>query len=448
MNKIKCPNCNEVFKVDENDYKSILEQIKNEEFYKELDLKLQDKIETINKNKEIEELNQKNQQDKIINEYKNEIISLKASINNFNNEKTLAINKQEAISNDKVNKLNLEIEKYKALLANADNDKLAALKEKDYQNKDELNIKNQQILELKNIISNTDNQNKLSIANIKAEYQNKIDHNKATYEIELKKQEELVNLYKDMKTKLSTKMLGESLEQHCEIEFNKIRQTGFGNAYFEKDNDAKTGSKGDYIFKDFTDDKLEYISIMFEMKNEMDQTATKKKNEDFLKELDKDRNEKNCEYAVLVSLLELDNDLYNNGIVDMSHKYPKMYVIRPQFFIPMITLLRNAALNSVNYKKQVIEMREQNIDISNFENEMNDFKNRFSKNYELASKKFKTAIDEIDATIKHLNKTKDALLSSENNLRLANDKANELTIKKLTRNNKTMKSKFDNLNNL
>ena len=240
-------------------------------------------------------------------------------------------------------------------------------------------------------------------------------------------------------------MVGESLEQHCELEFNKLRATGFQNAYFEKDNDAKTGSKGDYIFREATPEGIEIVSIMFEMKNEMDTTSTKKKNEDFLKELDKDRREKNCEYAVLVSLLEPENELYNSGIVDMSHKFPKMYVIRPQFFIPIITLLRNAALNSLQYKQELAIIRSQNIDISNFEESMNDFKEKFARNYEIASKKFKTAIEEIDKTIDHLQKTKEALLSSENNLRLANNKAEDLSIKRLTKNNPTMAAKFAEL---
>ena len=240
-------------------------------------------------------------------------------------------------------------------------------------------------------------------------------------------------------------MVGESLEQHCEIEFNKLRATGFQNAYFEKDNDAKSGSKGDYIYRDKDTEGGEFISIMFEMKNEMDTTSAKKKNADFLKELDKDRREKNCEYAVLVSMLEPESDLYNAGIVDVSHKYPKMYVIRPQFFIPIITLLRNAALNSLEYRKELSLIRTQNVDISNFEAAMNDFKTKFSKNYEIASKKFKTAIDEIDKTIDHLQKTKEALLSSENNLRLANNKAEDLSIKRLTKNNPTMQEKFAKL---
>ncbi len=269
---------------------------------------------------------------------------------------------------------------------------------------------------------------------------------KESYEFKLKQKEEAIEYYKDLKARVSTKMLGETLEQHCEIEFNKIRATAFRNAYFEKDNDAKSGSKGDFIFKDFEDDGTEIITIMFEMKNEGDKTATKQKNEDFFKELNKDRNEKGCEYAILVSLLEIDNELYNQGIVDVSHRYPKMYVIRPQFFIPIISLLRDSARNASQVKRQLVEVKNQNLDITNFENELNDFKSKFANNYRLASEKFSKAIEEIDKTIDHLNKTKEALLSSENNLRLANNKAEDLTIKKLTKNNPTMKQAFDNLN--
>ena len=270
---------------------------------------------------------------------------------------------------------------------------------------------------------------------------------KQRHAAELKDKDEQIAYFKDLKSKLSTKLLGETLEQHCQIEFNKLRATGFQNAYFEKDNDIKTGSKGDFIFRDYGEDGTEYISIMFEMKNEGDETATKKKNEDFFKELDKDRNEKGCEYAVLVSMLESESELYNSGIVDVSYKYPKMYVIRPQFFIPMITLLRNAAMNSLQYRQELDIVRRQNIDITNFEADMNDFKERFARNYRIASEKFKTAIEEIDKTITHLQKTKEALLSSENNLRRANEKAEGLTIKKLTAKNPTMAKKFEELEN-
>lgn len=268
---------------------------------------------------------------------------------------------------------------------------------------------------------------------------------KEKYESALQLKDEQIERLKDMKAKLSTKMVGETLEQHCENEFNKIRATGFQHAYFEKDNDSRTGSKGDYIYREEDENGTEIVSIMFEMKNENETTATKHKNEDFLKELDKDRNEKNCEYAVLVSLLEADSELYNTGIVDVSHRYPKMYVVRPQFFIPIITLLRNAALNALKYKQELALQRSQNLDITDFEEKIEIFKSAFSRNYQLASQKFQTAIDEIDKTIAHLEKTKKALLSSENNLRLANDKAEDLTIKKLTRGNPTMAKKFAEL---
>jgi hypothetical protein len=265
------------------------------------------------------------------------------------------------------------------------------------------------------------------------------------FQKQLLDKDEQIAYYKDFKAKQSTKMVGESLEQHCENEFNKLRSAAFPNSYFEKDNDSKSGSKGDYIFKDFTDEKEEYISIMFEMKNENDDTEKKKKNEDFFKELDKDRNEKGCEYAVLVSLLELDNDFYNEGIVDVSHRYPKMYVVRPQFFIPIITLLKNAASKSIEYKKELSRIKDQNLDITNFESELNSFKENFGVNFERASKKFQSAIKEIDDAIESLEKTKKDLLGTENNLRIANNKAGDLTIKKLTKNNPTMRAKFDEL---
>ena len=279
----------------------------------------------------------------------------------------------------------------------------------------------------------------------KKEYLIKEKNLKETYEEKIKSKNEQLEYYKDFKARQSTKMIGESLEQHCNNEFNKLRPL-FKNSYFEKDNDVKTGSKGDFIFKDFDEDGTEIVSIMFEMKNETDTTSTKHKNEDFFKELDKDRKEKKCEYAVLVSLLEIDNDYYNNGIVDVSYKYSKMYVIRPQFFIPLITLIRGFAMNSLQYKKELKMVKEQNIDISNFEDNINSFKEAFGRNYRLASEKFKKAIDEIDKTIDHLQRTKEALLSSENNLRLANNKAEDLTIKKLTHNNETMSKMFEELN--
>ena len=284
---------------------------------------------------------------------------------------------------------------------------------------------------------------KNDLKNSKLEKENSENLLKDKYKTQIRDRDEAIERLKDMKAKLSTKMVGETLEQHCETEFNKLRSTAFQSAFFEKDNDARSGSKGDYIFKDHDENGTEIISIMFEMKNEMDTTATKRKNEDFLQELDKDRNEKGCEYAVLVSLLEPESELYNTGIVDVFYRYPKMYVIRPQFFIPMITLLRNAALNSIKYKTELALVREQNIDITNFETELDAFKTAFGRNYELASKKFTTAIAEIDKSISHLQKTKEALLSTDRNLRLANDKAQDVSVKRLTRKNPTMAAKFD-----
>ena len=326
----------------------------------------------------------------------------------------------------------LEIEKLNARLSAASTEKKLAVNQANSEKERELAEKDILISKLKGEIASKDNENKLKTQALKEQYEEKI-----------KLKDEQIEYYRDFKAKQSTKMVGESLEQHCDYEFNKIRASAFPNAYFEKDNDARSGSKGDFIFRDMDENGTEFISIMFEMKNETDTTSTKKKNEDFFKELDKDRREKNCEYAVLVSLLEIDNELYNTGIVDVSYKYPKMYVVRPQFFIPIITLLRNAAMNSLEYRQELETIRHQNIDISNFEEKMNLFKEGFSRNYRLASDKFQTAIDEIDKSISHLQKIKDALISSENNLRLANDKAEDLTIKKLTRGNPTMKALFD-----
>ncbi len=398
MPEIKCPKCQNIFTVNESDYELIASQIRTNEFQKEL------------KEKELQLLKEKN----------NELALLEAKLKN-EKEKELFTILQES-------------EKLKAKVSAFDQEKALALTQALSIQKDELTLKEQEILKLKSALSEA---NKDALLKEKSLKEN--------FEIQLRAKDETISFYKDLKTKMSTKMVGETLEQHCEIEFNKLRATAFPNAYFEKDNDAKTGSKGDYIFKEATQDGVEFISIMFEMKNEMDTTATKHKNEDFFKELDKDRTEKGCEYAVLVSLLESENELYNTGIVDVSHKYSKMYVIRPQFFIPIISLLRNAALNSVEYKKQVVEFKNQNIDISHFEDDINEFKEKFSRNYQLASDKFKKAIDEIDKTIDHLQKTKEALLSSENNLRLANNRAQDLTVKRLTRNNPTMKQKFEEL---
>jgi len=306
--------------------------------------------------------------------------------------------------------------------------------------KEKNNLENEKI-ELRNMLKNKDLEKDLSEKSLKEQFDEKLKSKDAI----IKFKDEEIDRVKEMKARLSTKMLGETLEQHCEVEFNKLRATAFPNVYFEKDNDSRSGSKGDFIFRELDDAGNEIISIMFEMKNEADQTATKKRNEDFFRELDKDRTEKKCEYAVMVSLLEAENEFYNTGIVDVSHRFDKMYVVRPQFFIPIITLLRNAAMNSLKYKKELALVKSQNVDITNFEEKINVFKEGFAKNYELASRQFKTAIDEIDKTITHLQKTKDALLSSVNNLRLANNKAEDLTIKKLTYGNPTMKAKFDEL---
>ena len=390
MNEIKCPNCGKIFQIAETDYASIVKQIRNHEFEKEITAR---------------EIQYKTDKE-------NAIKIAEADI-----EKKLT---------DEINKKNLEVNELKAELKLKDTEK-------------ELEIK-RAVTEKDKEISSLNSKLELD----KKEYQLKERALKEGYENKIKDKEEQIAYYKDFKAKQSTKMIGESLEQHCNTEFNKLRPL-FKNAYFEKDNDAKTGSKGDFIFRDFDDDGTEIVSIMFEMKNEADETATKHRNEDFFKELDKDRKEKNCEYAVLVSLLEIDNEYYNDGIVDVSHKYEKMYVIRPQFFIPLITLIRGLASNSLEYKKQLKLVQNQNIDITHFEENMNSFKEGFGRNYRLASEKFKKAIEEIDKTIDHLQKTKDALLSSEKNLRLANNRAEELTIKRLTKGNETMRKKFEEL---
>ena len=388
MNEIKCPKCGTMFKIDESEYESIVKQIRNNEFEKEIN--------------------------RIHEEHKNNLKN-QIELTKISTEKSLQ---------EELNKKTLEIQNLK-------NEIELNKKEKDIEINKEKQQLETKIQELKNNLELSKN-----------EYIIKENNLKGSYEEKLKTKDEQISYYKDFKAKQSTKMIGESLEQHCYNEFNKLRPL-FKNAYFEKDNDATTGSKGDFIFKDFDEDGNEIVSIMFEMKNEADQTQTKHKNEDFLKELNKDRQEKKCEYAVLVSLLEIDNDYYNEGIVDVSHIYEKMYVIRPQFFIPLITLIRNLSQKSLEYRKELQIIQNQNIDISHFEENMNSFKEAFGRNYRLASEKFKKAIEEIDKTIDHLQKTKEALLSSENNLRLANNKAEDLTIKKLTHNSETMKKLFE-----
>lgn len=429
MQEIKCPKCGEVFQVDESGYSAIVQQVRDKEFSKELKSReAQFELEKDNAVQLAKLAIEKDLSEKLIQK-DSEIAKLKADIT------TEQISKKSEIS-ETIAKKDKEIVELKNKLASFDKDKELELTKLVNKMNTELSEKDTCIAKLNNEKELTQKESQLKEQSLKDQYEEK-----------LRFKDEEIARYKDFKAKLSTKMVGESLEQHCEIEFNKLRATGFQRAYFEKDNDAKTGSKGDYIYRESDPEGGEFISIMFEMKNEMDSTSTKKKNEDFLKELDKDRREKKCEYAVLVSLLEPENELYNSGIVDMSHRYPKMYVIRPQFFIPIITLLRNASLNSLEYRKELAVIKAQNIDVSNFEAQMNDFKEKFAKNYELASRKFKTAIEEIDKTIDHLQKTKEALLSSENNLRLANSKAEDLTIKRLTRNNPTMEAKFAELNN-
>lgn len=404
MQEIKCPNCGEVFVVDESGYAQIVQQIRDKEFEKELSRREEDLEEK--KNRDLEILRMKQSE---------------------------ALNKALADKRLELSEKEKEIEGLKAKLENSETEKQLAVSSAVQKKEQEISEKINKITELQGQLSNKENESKLKEETLQKQY-----------EESLKLKEEQIEYYRDFKARQSTKMIGESLEQHCLNQFNALRMTAFPTAYFEKDNDVRTGSKGDFIFRDSVDG-VEFISIMFEMKNEMDETATKHKNEDFLKELDKDRREKNCEYAVLVSLLEIDNELYNNGIVDVSYKYDKMYVIRPQFFIPMITLLRNAALNSLKYRQELEVVRHQQVDILHFEENMNAFKDGFARNYRIASDKFKTAIDEIDKTISHLQKTKDALLSSENNLRLANNKAEDLSIKKLTKNAPTVKAMFDDL---
>lgn len=402
MNEIICPHCKKAFKIDEAGYADILKQVRDREF----EQTLHERLEAAEKEKvSAVEL----AQEKTKSELRTEFVKLQKEMSELQADK------------------NAEIAKLESKLATAETEKKLALTEAVSKLEKERD-------ELANKLNSKDTETKLLESSLKDKY-----------ETELKSKDEMIAYYKDMKAKLSTKMVGETLEQHCEYEFNRLRAAAFQNAYFEKDNDASGGTKGDYIYRETDENGTEIISIMFEMKNEGDETATKHKNEDFLAKLDVDRKNKGCEYAVLVTMLESESELYNGGIVDMSHKYPKMYVIRPQFFIPIISVLRNAAQNSMQYKNELAVVRAQNIDITNFEENMEDFKAAFGKNYELAGRRFNEAIDGIDKTIKQLEKTKAALLSSENNLRLANNKAQDLTIKKLTRGNPTMQAKFDEL---
>ena len=405
MQEIKCPKCGELFTVDETGYEQIARQVRDKEFEKEMERREKDAAE-----KRAQELSLiRLQKDK---EYADGITKKDAEL---------------AAKAQRIAELEAK------LSAGETAKELAVAKALEAKNA-ELAEKSSEIVSLKGELKSKETESRLSEQALKEQYEDKLKH-----------KDEEIEYYKDFKARQSTKMIGESLEQHCLTQFNSLRMTAFPNAYFEKDNDVKTGSKGDFIYRESAEDGTEFISIMFEMKNEADTTATKHKNEDFFKELDKDRKEKGCEYAILVSLLEIDNELYNNGIVDVSYKYPKMYVIRPQFFIPMITLLRNAARNSLAYKQELASVRNQQVDILHFEENMNAFKEGFSRNYRLASEKFRTAIEEIDKTISHLQKTKEALLSSENNLRLANDKAEDLSIKRLTKNAPSVKEMFDKI---
>lgn len=395
MNEIKCPKCETPFNIDEAGFSAILKQIRDEEFTKDLQERERMLIADKESSIKLAEATIKNILQADIAKKDRELAEMKSKIGNAELEKKLAVTEAVTI-----------IEKERDALANK--------------------------------LKNKDSELQISLSSQKEKYESEL----RSKDNEVKTSQELVQYYKDFKLKQSTKMIGESLENHCEVEFNKLRATGFQNAYFEKDNDSKTGSKGDYIYRENDDMGNEIISIMFEMKNEGDETSTKKKNEDFLKELDKDRTEKKCEYAVLVTLLESDSELYNMGIVDVSHKFSKMYVVRPQFFIPIITLLRNASMHSLTYKTELALIKNQNIDITNFEEDIHKFKDGFSRNYQLASTKFQNAVNEIDKAIKSLEKTKEELFSSEKNLRLANDKMEDLTIKKLTRGNRTMTAKF------
>lgn len=405
MKELKCPNCGQIFTVDESGYAQIVSQVRDHEFAQELQKREQELSKTRENDLKIAQLELERRHSEVIARKERELAEQKS-----------------------------EIERLQMLLSNSDTEKKLAVQTAVQNKEKEISEKTTEITELQGKLTSKETENQLNEKMLIEKYEGL-----------LKGKDEQIEYYKDFKARQSTKMIGESLEQHCMNQFNMIRMTAFPNAYFEKDNDARTGSKGDFIFREADSEGTEFLSIMFEMKNEMDETATKHKNEDFFKELDKDRREKNCEYAVLVSLLEIDNDLYNNGIVDVSYRYEKMYVIRPQFFIPMITILRNAALNSLKYQRELQIVRNQQIDILHFEENMNAFKDGFSRNYRIASEKFQTAIDEIDKSILHLQKIKDNLLSSENNLRLASNKAEDLTIKRLTKNAPSVKEMFDHL---
>ena len=461
MTEIICPNCHKAFKIDEAGYAEILKQVRdsdfNEQLHARLELAEQDKLKAL----ELAETKLAKNYQKEASEKEAEIQALKAKLEGADLTQTLAVK-------DAVGSLEKERDTLITKLEQAGIEKDSLVREADAKFEAELHktetSKNAIIQDLKAKLEASETATKLAVTEAlrvveaerdelkndlkQAELEKLLSEKslKDKYETQIKDRDDAIERLKDMKSRLSTKMVGETLEQHCETEFNRIRATAFPRSYFEKDNDARSGSKGDYIFRDLDEDGNEIVSIMFEMKNQSDQTATKSRNEDFLKELDKDRTEKGCEYAVLVSMLEPESELYNSGIVDVSHRFAKMYVIRPQFFIPIITLMRNAALNSLKYKSELALVKAQNVDITNFESELDAFKTAFGKNYDLAHRHFEKAISEIDKSIDHLQKTRDALLSSDRNLRLANDKAQDVTIKKLTRKNPTMAAKFADLN--
>ena len=452
MQEIKCPNCGEVFQVDESGYAQIAQQVRDKEFEKELsrrekelDAKRENELTIARMEQEKSHQAELTKKDQKLAEKDRLIEQLQAQLASSETEKRLAVTEavqtkekeSDAAVNQREQQLiekEQEIARLKAQLDKADTEKKLAVTEALQAKDKELADRNTEITDLKGKLISKETENELKERSLKEQYEEK-----------LKMKEEQLEYYKDFKARQSTKMIGESLEQHCLAQFNSIRMTAFPNAYFEKDNDARTGSKGDFIFRESDESGTEFISIMFEMKNEADGTATKHKNEDFFRELDKDRREKGCEYAVLVSMLEIDSELYNNGIVDVSYRYEKMYVIRPQFFIPIITLLRNAALNSLKYQRELQIVKNQQLDILHFEENMNTFKEGFARNFELASRRFHEAIEDIDKTIKALEKTKADLLSSDRNLRLANDKAQDLSIKKLTRGAPTVKAMFDEM---
>ena len=452
MNEIKCPNCGTVIKIDESIYAKIVKQVRDKEFNEDLKKRLEEEHlreeQALELQKTSLEQYYQDKEYKLKEEYNKSVLELKQQVLNKDLEtkeilskkdkelvelKTKLDNQTELVKSKVSKEYQDEVYQKEKIISQLQNDIMMQESKYKLELQDNLNKKDKEIGSLQNTIENTKNSYLLKENNLKEAYEEK-----------LKLKDEQIAYYKDFKAKQSTKMIGESLEVHCNNEFNKLRPL-FPKSYFEKDNDCKNGSKGDFIFRDYDDEGTEITSIMFEMKNEADKTASKHKNEDFFKELDKDRKEKNCEYAVLVSMLEIDNDYYNEGIVDVSYKYPKMYVIRPQFFIPIITLIRGMGLNTLEYKKEIELLQKENIDISHFEENMNSFKESFGRNYRLASDKFKKAIEEIDKTIEHLQKTKENLLSSDKNLRIANDKAEGLSIKKLTSNSKTVREMFENL---